>query len=178
MHVYHNLLHPCTYICGREIIFSLLKKLFPSFEYCHFSSVLHKYPRKKMHCPWTRSMPSPPENNFTQMGNNFAQGQTSQQSDDSAFSQVCRLYEQSQQQHQEMMQHLMNMGNHCRGILTADARGWLIVGGAMRASTGSGSEIEHELEGTRDVPRFGALRRDNTPNPAMVTMIRVVQACS
>jgi hypothetical protein len=25
---------------------------------------------------------------------------------------VCRLYEQSQQQHQEMMQHLINMGNH------------------------------------------------------------------
>ena len=65
-----------------------------------------------MHRPWTRSMPSPPEDNFAQMGNNFTQGQTSQQSNDSAFSQVCRLYEQSQQQQQEMMQHLINMGNH------------------------------------------------------------------
>jgi hypothetical protein len=70
------------------------------------------------------------------------------------------------------------VGANCRGILAADARGWLIMGGAMRASTGSGSEIEHELEGTQDIPRFRALRRDNTPNPAMVTMIRVVQACS
>ena len=65
-----------------------------------------------MHRPWTRSMPSPPEDNFAQMGNNFTPGQTSQQSNDSAFSQVFRLYEQSQQQHQEMMQHLINMGNH------------------------------------------------------------------
>src|SRR3989337_3072104 len=64
-----------------------------------------------MHRPWTRSMPSPLEDNFAQMGNNFTQGQTSQQSNDSAFSQVCRLYEQSQQQHQEMMQHLIKMGN-------------------------------------------------------------------
>jgi hypothetical protein len=65
-----------------------------------------------MHHHWTHSMPNPPEENLGQMGNNFTQGQTSQQSDDSAFSQVCRLYEQSQQQHQEMMQHLLNMVNH------------------------------------------------------------------
>ena len=58
--------------------------------------MLHQYPRKKMHRPWTRSMPSPPEDNFAQMGNNFTPGQTSQQSNDSAFSQVFRLYEQSQ----------------------------------------------------------------------------------
>jgi hypothetical protein len=65
-----------------------------------------------MHRPWTRSMPNPPESNHGQMGNNFTQGQSSQQDSDTAFSQVCHLYEQSQQQHQEMMQHLINMGNH------------------------------------------------------------------
>jgi hypothetical protein len=50
----------------------------------------------------------------------------------------------------------------CRGNFMVDARGWLIVGAAMRTLVGSGSGSEHELEGTRDVPRFGALRRDNT----------------
>ena len=51
----------------------------------------------KMHRPWTRSMPSPPEENYgTQTGNNFTQGQSSQQDSEVAFSQVCRLYEQSQ----------------------------------------------------------------------------------
>ena len=63
------------------------------------------------------------------------------------------------------------VGANYRGNLTSDARGWLIVGGAMRTSSGSRSESEHEFEGTRDVPRFGALRRDNTPNPAAMTMI-------
>ena len=63
--------------------------------------------------PWTRSMPSPPEENYgTQTNNNFSQGQSSQQGSETAFSQVCRLYEQSQQQHQEMMNHVINMGNH------------------------------------------------------------------
>ena len=63
--------------------------------------------------PWTRSMPSPSEENYdTQTGNNFTQGQSSQQDSEAAFSQVCRLYEQSQQQHQEMMNRIINMGNH------------------------------------------------------------------
>ena len=63
--------------------------------------------------PWTRSLPSPPEENYgTQIGNNFKKGQSSQQGSETAFSQVCRLYEQSQQQHQEMMNHVINMGNH------------------------------------------------------------------
>src|SRR6187399_2996542 len=63
--------------------------------------------------PWTHSMPSLPEENYgTQIGNNFTQGQSSQQSSETTFSQVCRLYEQSQQQHQEMMNHVINMGNH------------------------------------------------------------------
>ena len=60
--------------------------------------------------PWTRSMPSPPEENYcTQTSNNFTQGQSSQQGSEAAFSQVCRLYEQSQQQRQEMMNHVINM---------------------------------------------------------------------
>ena len=64
--------------------------------------------------PWTRSMPSPPEENYgTQTSNNITQGQSSQQGSEAAFSQVCRLYEQSQQQDQEMMNHVINMGNHC-----------------------------------------------------------------
>src|SRR3954463_1726025 len=80
--------------------------------------------------PWTRSMPAPPEedygnqpgNNFaqgqssqhynTQSGNNFTRGQTSQQDSETALSQMCRLYEQSQQQHREMMNQVINMGNH------------------------------------------------------------------
>ena len=46
--------------------------------------------------PWTRFMPSPPEENYgTQTGNNFTQGQSSQQGSEAAFSQVCRLYEQT-----------------------------------------------------------------------------------
>ncbi|MGI4385982.1 hypothetical protein ACR2V3_27165, partial [Klebsiella pneumoniae] len=48
----------------------------------------------------------------TQTSNNFTQGQSSQQDSEAALSQVCRLFEQSQQQHQEMMRHVINMGNH------------------------------------------------------------------
>ena len=63
--------------------------------------------------PWTRSMPNPPEEIYgTQTSNNFTQGQSSQQGSEAAFSQVCRLFEQSQQQHQEMMNHVINMRNH------------------------------------------------------------------
>ena len=63
--------------------------------------------------PWTRSMPTPPEEDYdTQPGNNFTQGQSSQQNSETAFSQMCRLYEQSQQQHREMMNQVINMGNH------------------------------------------------------------------
>ena len=63
--------------------------------------------------PWTRSMPTPPEENYdTQPSNEFTQGQSSQQGSESALSQMCRLYEQSQQQHREMMNQVINMGNH------------------------------------------------------------------
>ena len=70
-----------------------------------FSWVLQKNtPEWKMPRPWTRSMPNPPEEVYgTQTSNNFTQGQSSQQDSEVAFSQVWRLFEQSQQQHQEMM---------------------------------------------------------------------------
>ena len=60
--------------------------------------------------PWTRSMPNQPEENYgTPPNNNFTQGQTSQQDSETAFTQVCRLYEQSQQQQLEMMNQFINM---------------------------------------------------------------------
>ena len=63
--------------------------------------------------PWTRSMPTPPEEiHDTQPNNEFTQGQSSQQGSESALSQMCRLYEQSRQQHREMMNQVINMGNH------------------------------------------------------------------
>ena len=66
-----------------------------------------------MSSPWTRSMPNQPEEvHGTQTSNNFTQGQSSQHDSEAALSQVCRLFEQSQQQHQEMMNHVINMGNH------------------------------------------------------------------
>src|SRR3954462_7807308 len=75
-------------------------------------------------------MPAPPQENYgtqpdnnfaqgqssqyhdTQPGNNFTQGQSSQHGSETALSQMCRLYEQSQQQHREMMNQVINMGNH------------------------------------------------------------------
>ena len=42
----------------------------------------------------------------------FHSGSVHQQDSEVALSQVCRLFEQSQQQHQEMMNHVINMGNH------------------------------------------------------------------
>ena len=63
--------------------------------------------------PWTCSMPNQPEKIFgTPQNHNFTQGQTSQQDSETAFTQVCRLYEQSQQQHQEMMNQFINMGSN------------------------------------------------------------------
>ena len=41
------------------------------------------------------------KNYDTQPSNKFAQGQSSQQDSESALSQMCRLYEQSQQQHRK-----------------------------------------------------------------------------
>ena len=63
--------------------------------------------------PWTPSMPTQPEENYgTPQIPNFTQGQTSQHDSETAFTQVCHLYEQSQQQHQEMMNQFINMGSN------------------------------------------------------------------
>ena len=47
-----------------------------------------------------------------------------------------------------------------------DAKGWLMRGGGSRALVGSRGEVGMRGRGTPDIPRFGALRRDNTPSPA------------
>ena len=54
----------------------------------------------------------------------------------------------------------------CRGGCTADAKGWLKRGGGLRALVGSRGEVGMSGRGMPDIPRFGALRRDNTPSPA------------
>ena len=47
----------------------------------------------------------------------------------------------------------------------ADAMGWLKRGGGSRALMGSRGEVSISERGTQDIPRFGDLRRDNTPSP-------------
>ena len=54
----------------------------------------------------------------------------------------------------------------CRGGRTADAKGWLKRGGGSRALLGSIGEVGMSERGMPDIPRFGALGRDNTPSPA------------
>ena len=54
----------------------------------------------------------------------------------------------------------------CRGGCTADAKGWLKIGGGSGALVGFRGEVGMSGRGTPDIPRFGALRRDNTPSPA------------
>ena len=52
------------------------------------------------------------------------------------------------------------------GGRTTDAKGWLKRGEGSRALVGFGGEVDMRGRGTPDIPRFGALRRDNTPSPA------------
>ena len=59
----------------------------------------------------------------------------------------------------------------CRGGRTADARGWLKIGGGSRALVGSRGEVGMSGRGTPDIPRFGALQRDNTPSPAECSLM-------
>ena len=63
------------------------------------------------------------------------------------------------------MYHPM-VGANCRGGRTTDAKGLLKRGAGSRASVGSRGEVGMRRRGTPDIPRFGALRRDNTPSPA------------
>ena len=43
---------------------------------------------------------------------------------------------------------------------------------------GSRGEVGMSERGTQDIPRFGALRRDNTPSPAECGLYVIVQSCS
>ena len=67
------------------------------------------------------------------------------------------------------------VGAKCRRYHATYARGWLIMDGDRSTSSGPGSRSEQNLERTRVLPRFGALRGDNTPSPALRGL---VQACS
>ena len=58
------------------------------------------------------------------------------------------------------------VGANCRGGRTADAMRWLKIRAGSRELVGSRGEVGMSGRGTRDIPRFGALRRDNTPSPA------------
>lgn len=129
-----HILSAVSYVCVSRVRFVLsvsspcravylFLKILRSFKILALQDFLHlavllmifanNTPEWKMSRPWTRSMPNQPEEVFgTQTSNNFTQGQSSQQDSEAALSQVCRLFEQSQQQHQEMMNHVINMGNH------------------------------------------------------------------
>ena len=66
----------------------------------------------------------------------------------------------------------------CRGGRMADAMGWLKRGGGSRALVGSRGEVGMSERGMQDIPRSGALRRDNTPSPAEFGLYVSVQSCS
>ena len=52
----------------------------------------------------------------------------------------------------------------------ADAMRWLVRWGYDGTPLGFGGEVGTSKCETQDVPRFGALRRGNTPNPAECSM--------
>ena len=72
------------------------------------------------------------------------------------------------------------MGANCRGYLaarvreTADATGWLEVG--VRLLWRSRARIGQIARG--DLPKFGALQRDNTPTPACLNIYAVYMSGS
>ena len=66
----------------------------------------------------------------------------------------------------------------CRGGRTADAKGWLKRGGGSKALVGCRGEVGMRERGTQDIPRFGALWRDNTPSPAKCGLYVTVQSRS
>ena len=55
----------------------------------------------------------------------------------------------------------------CRGLDTTYAKGWLIIVGANRTSPVPGNGMRRRHARRRILPRFGALRGDNTPSPAL-----------
>src|SRR3954468_10586279 len=68
------------------------------------------------------------------------------------------------------------VGANCRRNVTADAIGMAKVRGRREGERcrWCRNRVEHmHHEGHHDVPRFGALRRDNTPTPACLFYINV-----
>src|SRR3954469_22735183 len=63
------------------------------------------------------------------------------------------------------------VGANCRRLVTADAMGMAKEGDRTGVDVdGSGSENGNKHGKHHDVPRFGALRRENTPSPAEPTI--------
>ena len=59
------------------------------------------------------------------------------------------------------------VGAKCQGYLATYAGVWLIMDGDKSTSPGSRSGSERDRIRLRILPRFGALRGDNTPSPAL-----------
>ena len=138
---------PRAIVCFQKLPWSLKMCFVCDFiDFCDSPSCLTSSqnisPEWKMSRPWTRSMPNQPEENYgTPQNHNFTQGQTSQQDSETTFTQVCRLYEQSQQQHQEMMNQFINMGsiNHNPNYLSYKRRvlqHFLILTSLLRPNPG------------------------------------------
>src|SRR4051812_25210041 len=69
------------------------------------------------------------------------------------------------------------VGANCRRNVTADAIGMVKVRGSREGEKcrWCRNRVEHmHGEGHHDVPRFGALRRDNTPTPACLFYINAL----
>ena len=59
------------------------------------------------------------------------------------------------------------VGAKCRVVGATYANGWLIIVGASKTSPVPGNGIRRRHARRRILPRFGALRGDNTPSPAL-----------
>ena len=55
----------------------------------------------------------------------------------------------------------------CRVVGATYANGWLIIVGASKTSPVPGNGMRRRHARRRILPRFGALRGDNTPSPAL-----------
>ena len=73
--------------------------------------------------------------------------------------------------------------HRCRVVGATYANGWLIIVGASKTSPVPGNGMRRRHARRWILPRFGALRGDNTPSPAlrglrMITKALVIQWCS
>ena len=59
------------------------------------------------------------------------------------------------------------VGAKCRVVRATYANGWLIIVGASKTSPVPGNGMRRRHARRRILPRFGALRGDNTPSPAL-----------